>query len=542
MTRMPAVMTFVASVLFFGAGAAIAGQAPPRDDAPNAQGTGTIKGVVTTTDTGQPIRGVEVRLTGGTQRNQQPFGAMTDEAGRYEITGLPAASYVVTASKAGYVTLAYGQTRPIDVGKPVEVAAAAVVDKVDLALPRGAVIVVKIADEYGDPAPGYRVTALQPRFTDGRRTLAALTADTQYVTDDRGELRLSGLTPGDYYVTATPPGLGNVSQNPRAKEPNTFYPGTASEAEAQPVSVALGEEIGITFPLASARAARISGVIERMPQRPPEVRMMRQTPGGNTMLSLNVAPDGTFNASNLAPAEYVITVRGETEAGMLRVRVTGEDIDGLVLTMRPQLPLRGRYTFDAKPPASPASLAASLRPVVTDGGNVVLQSVAQVKNDWTFEIPYAFGSGVLRFDQQPRGWFLKAILADGVDVIDTPMKFNALSGKSIDVRLTEQMARVTGTVSDSRGARATTYVAVVFPEDAKQWTPHSRGILAARPDQQGGYVIQGVPPGRYLIAVADYLERGADRDPATLERLRRGAMAVTLGEGEARTIDLKLTP
>src|SRR5688572_10609925 len=522
MTRMPAVMTFVASVLFFGAGAAIAGQAPPRDDAPNAQGTGTIKGVVTTTDTGQPIRGVEVRLTGGTQRNQQPFGAMTDEAGRYEITGLPAASYVVTASKAGYVTLAYGQTRPIDVGKPVEVAAAAVVDKVDLALPRGAVIVVKIADEYGDPAPGYRVTALQPRFTDGRRTLAALTADTQYVTDDRGELRLSGLTPGDYYVTATPPGLGNVSQNPRAKEPNTFYPGTASEAEAQPVSVALGEEIGITFPLASARAARISGVIERMPQRPPEVRMMRQTPGGNTMLSLNVAPDGTFNASNLAPAEYVITVRGETEAGMLRVR--------------------GRYTFDAKPPVSPASLAASLRPVVTDGGIVVLQSVAQVKNDWTFEIPYAFGSGVLRFDQQPRGWFLKAILGDGVDVIDTPMEFNVLSGKSIDVRLTEQMTRVAGTVSDSRGARANTYVAVVFPEDAKQWTPYSRGILAARPDQQGGYVIQGVPPGRYLIAVVDYLEPGAERDPATLQRLRRGAMAVTLGEGEARTIDLKLTP
>ena len=108
------------------------------------------------------------------------------------------------------------------------------------------------------------------------------------------------------------------------------------------------------------------------------------------------------------------------------------------------------------------------------------------------------------------------------------------------MRLTEQMTRVAGTVSDSRGGRATTYVAVVFPEDAKQWTPYSRGILAARPDQQGGYVLQGVPPGRYLLAVVDYLEPGAERDPATLDRLRRGAMAVTLGEGEARTIDLKL--
>ena len=121
------------------------------------------------------------------------------------------------------------------------------------------------------------------------------------------------------------------------------------------------------------------------------------------------------------------------------------------------------------------------------------------------------------------------------------MEFSAFGDKSIDVRLTQQMTRVAGTVSDSRGARASTYVAVVFPEDAKQWTPYSRGILAARPDQQGGYVIQGVPPGRYLIAVVDYLEPGAERDPATLDRLRRSATALTLGDGESRTLDLKLT-
>jgi hypothetical protein len=169
-----------------------------------------------------------------------------------------------------------------------------------------------------------------------------------------------------------------------------------------------------------------------------------------------------------------------------------------------------------------------------------MQSVAQVKNDWTFEIPYAMGAGVLRFDQPPRGWYLEAILLNGVDITDTPMEFSEFEDKPIEVRLTQTGTRISGTVTDSRGARASTYVAVVFPEDARQWMPYSRGILAARPDQQGGYVIQGVPPGRYLIAVVDYLEPGAERDPATLERLRRGAIAITLGEAESQTIDLKL--
>ena len=59
---------------------------------------------------------------------------------------------------------------------------------------------------------------------------------------------------------------------------------------------------------------------------------------------------------------------------------------------------------------------------------------------------------------------------------------------------------------------------------------------------EGGYALQRVPPGRQLIAVVEYLEPGAERDPATLERLRRNAMPIALGEGESRTLDLKPAP
>jgi hypothetical protein len=110
------------------------------------------------------------------------------------------------------------------------------------------------------------------------------------------------------------------------------------------------------------------------------------------------------------------------------------------------------------------------------------------------------------------------------------------------VRLTQRVTRVTGTAIDSRGRRASDDVAVVFPEDRSGWTSHSRAIAAARPDQQGSFLMQGLPPGRYLIAAVDYLEPGAERDPATLERLRRVATPLTLADGEAKTVDLSIVP
>jgi hypothetical protein len=62
---------------------------------------------------------------------------------------------------------------------------------------------------------------------------------------------------------------------------------------------------------------------------------------------------------------------------------------------------------------------------------------------------------------------------------------------------------------------------------------------SARPNQ-GVFKINGLPPGRYLAAAIDYLEAGAARDPAVLERLRSAAVPVTLGEGESTTIALKV--
>jgi len=62
-----------------------------------AQGFGGIRGQVLDSDFGQPIARASVAL------QDTPFGAMTDEAGRFTISGVPPGVYVLTTRSSGYV-------------------------------------------------------------------------------------------------------------------------------------------------------------------------------------------------------------------------------------------------------------------------------------------------------------------------------------------------------------------------------------------------------------------------------------------------------
>src|SRR5688500_1481389 len=114
-------LTALAMLVVLPSSAAL-GQGPVRDSAPAATGTGVIRGVVRAADTGDVLRGADLRVTGGSIPSTAPRLVTTDVNGAYEITELAPGQYTLSATKAGYVRLSYGQTRPAEVGRPVEVA------------------------------------------------------------------------------------------------------------------------------------------------------------------------------------------------------------------------------------------------------------------------------------------------------------------------------------------------------------------------------------------------------------------------------------
>jgi hypothetical protein len=82
---------------------------------------------------------------------------------------------------------------------------------------------------------------------------------------------------------------------------------------------------------------------------------------------------------------------------------------------------------------------------------------------------------------------------------------------------------------------------LAFSTDSTFWRPQSRHIATTRPDQNGQFRIRNLPAGDYYLATVDPNQQGEWFEPAYLEEHRRGAATVTIGEGETKTRDFKVT-
>lgn len=166
-------------------------------------GTGMILGQVISGDAGTPVRRARVTLSGAELRGQR--STVTDDEGRFVFTQLPAGRYTMNASKAGYVTIAYGAKAPGRAGTPIQLADGQKLEGRPIPMPKGGVVTGVVLDEYGEPSPGTAVRALRQVIRTGEKRLESAGTST---TDDRGMYRIYGLQPGQYVVTAQPRNTG----------------------------------------------------------------------------------------------------------------------------------------------------------------------------------------------------------------------------------------------------------------------------------------------------------------------------------------------
>src|SRR6185436_413135 len=127
-------------------------------------GTGRLRGRVVAGDSGSPLRRAQVRISSpdiGTKTT------LTDAQGRYEFRDLPASRFNVSVTKSGYVSMQYGQNRPFEPGRPIELSESQSMDKADLALPRGSVLAGRVVDEFGEAVAEAEVTAMRLQFQNG---------------------------------------------------------------------------------------------------------------------------------------------------------------------------------------------------------------------------------------------------------------------------------------------------------------------------------------------------------------------------------------
>jgi hypothetical protein len=133
---------------------------------------------------------------------------------------------------------------------------------------------------------------------------------------------------------------------------------------------------------------------------------------------------------------------------------------------------------------------------------------------------------------------LKQVLANGVDVTDTPLPFGSKSQSLSDVEvvLTDRITEIAGTVTDDRGRSVADARVVAFAADRDLWYDRSRFAKIAPSDANGAFSIRDLPPGVYFVAAVDRRraseENGEWLDPDLLDSLTPGAARITLSEGQ----------
>ena len=547
------------------------GGIPPRDNAQAPAGTAKITGRVVSAESGTPIRRAQVNI------NSRDAGfnrsVATDGQGRYELSALPPGRYRLFVNKAGFVALEYGQARPFEAGKPLDITDGQALERIDFSLPRGSAITGRITDEFGDPITDVLVEALRYQFVNGERRLVSAGRTAQ--TDDLGAYRIFGLMPGDYVVRGSmrpnmPPGPRNADTESTGY-PGTYYPGVTDVTQAQTITAALGQEVSsIAFPLVPARLSRISGTVMSSGGQPLAGAMvMIRARGSNALGALRmnlignaggqVRSDGTFQLTNVPPGDYTLDVQQrprelrnlqdlnalQLEFASMPISVSG-DIDSLTIVTTPGATVVGRVVYQgqsppkqnlqvtAAPPSGMGSPIGMLLNARALGGGRVSQTGA-------FELRGIAGPQIIRVQSIPSGWALKSVTIDGIDITDAPYDFRpGVNVGGLVVTLTDRLSEITGSVRDARGQPVMDYVFVAFPEDTKLWGPQSRFVQTTRPNQNGTFSIKGLPPGRYLAAAVAALENGLQNDPTVLEQLRPRARSFSLAEGQTLNLNLEI--
>jgi hypothetical protein len=555
-------------------------QAPPRGGAPTppprtplrdvpaasppAVGTGRIRGRVLRADGSTPIRRAEVTLTGdpGLKRI-----VTTGDDGRFEFSDLPAGRFTIGAARGGYLPLQYGQRRSFEPGRAVTLDNAQTLERVDLALPRAGAITGHVLDRYGEPMVGAQIQVERYQYAaNGQRRLTRAPGAAIF-TDDLGQFRVFGLMPGEYIVSASVrtrplfPGVPAPTV-PVASYVQTYYPGTSSLVDAQPVLLGIGEEANADFNMALGRLGRIAGTITDSAGRPAAganlmLVTIAETGAASGLGSNSVAADGTFSIPNVAPGSHYLQVRlaprndgsGGLETANYPVATSGANVDGLQIVTGTPTTIAGAVQWEgtaartgSDTPLRIVASAADGRPALMGLLGVAEASAnGSVAADGTFRLSGVMGKVRVSAEGVPPQWMVKSITADGVDLTMSGAEATSLSGAaSVRVVLTDRVTEINGSVRAAQGERASEYVVVILPAESVDAAIAARYTRALRPDQRGAFRVRGLPPGRYVAAAVEALEQGAEWDPAVQNAIRRDARAFTVAEGDTQTLTLDL--
>jgi len=557
----------------------------------------TVTGVVVKQGTGEPLAKATVTLSPEAPGpNIQSYTAATSADGKFSFENVAAGRYRLSSTRSGYVRAEYGVRGANGCGSAVVLSEGQRLADAQVTMTPAGAISGRLRDQDGDPASKVTVNALKYSYENGRRVLTVVeTAQT----NDLGEYRLFGLTPGRYYVGAALPagnevipGLDgafltrNVISNrivrpeprPAGVEPPAFipapnlaqlgyistgavppgglqflpayYPGTPDPQAATAIEVRAGDsflQADMTVTLSKTRRVR-GRILNRGTGEVPRglaiflVSRVPDSSAGNALRAVTATPEGSYEIPAVLPGSYFLAASGNDSSGRLSGRVTldvgSSDLENIDVAVSNGILLAGRISADDA--ALPGRIeSVSLRS---------LNGVPGIPGDLSAKV----ADGVFKFEGIPPGDYLATVAFNGPpDIYMKSMKLgsqdvqngfrlDAPIGSPLEIVLGNKGAVVEGTVVNDKQQPVAGATVVLVPDASLR--KRSTAYRVRTTDSSGRFRIDAIATGEYKLLAWEEVEPGAWEDPDFLRTYEARSRTVTLREGTADNVQLTSLP
>jgi hypothetical protein len=338
-------ITFILALTSVFAAAQTSPQPAVNPESSGPPRTGAITGQVVD-ENGQPLKDamVQIRAIGASAAQT----ASTDREGQFQVNGLAAANYNISAWKPAYQSgRPERRTRPYRIG-----------DRVTLTLIKGGVVTGKVVDANGDPVVLVTVRAQMVRTAEGQAITGFYGAEARS-TDDRGVYRLYGLREGTYVVFAGGPDQsGSTSADTVFQFDVPTYAPSATRETAAEISVRMGEEVSdVDIRYRGEQGRVVSGEVTVAAKSHGGVSVYLNTGGGETgsqyAETLYQSEDKRgFLFKGVADGEYSVMAQSYGSQGEAaisdskQVTVQGADVTGIQLTTKLLGAVSGRVMLE----------------------------------------------------------------------------------------------------------------------------------------------------------------------------------------------------
>src|SRR5262245_23815112 len=459
----------------------------------------SIEGFVMRAGTNEPIARARVTVlrTAGPGGAAPPVGpspiiapVTTDSQGHFVFRDLDPGSYSLTAQRNGFARQAYGERGPGRPGAPLNVVAGQALKDVFFRLVPAGTVSGRVTDVTGEPIAGFSITI--GRFTydpAGKRTFQPVNSAR---TDDRGEYRMYWITPGRYYVHASPAsafmGVPFTNSN-EVIEPGhvlTWYPGTTDDSTAVPIELQPGQESRtVDFTLAQQPLFRIRGrVFDGQTGQPPRNANVSVNPRNSagrfgvmpSFMNYNAA-NGTFEIRDVAPGSYWVRAinfpnpggglySGET--AQVPLEISNADVENVVLVLSRGFQLRGRIALDGGSLSSLPNIDR-MRVFLTPLEPMAFGSPQDpVKPDGFFTVENVHpGEYRINIGGIPPNTFIQSVRLGQTDVSSRATILGPAS-ESLEIVLSTKSGRIDGSILDKDQKPMQGIQAVLIPDRQRE--------------------------------------------------------------------------